>query len=80
MDLPARFEDRICTIDRGVADLWGGLTAQRQRAGRPIGAMDAFIAAIAAYRDFAVVTRNVADFADLPIRVVNPWSEGAVAG
>jgi predicted nucleic acid-binding protein len=39
-----------------------------------MGPMDAFIAAIASQRGFAVVTRNVVDFADIAVEVVNPWS------
>ncbi len=73
-DLADRFEDRICDIDSEVAKVWGRITAQRERAGRPIGPMHAFIAAIAAQRGFAVVTRNVVDFADIAVEVVNPWS------
>ncbi len=43
--------------------------------GRPIGEFDAQIAAIARHHRFAVVTRNVRDFEDCGIELVNPWTE-----
>src|SRR5689334_1913185 len=46
-ELPLRFEKRILTIDSAVADACGKIVAQRDAQGRPIEAMDAFIAATA---------------------------------
>jgi toxin FitB len=43
--------------------------------GRPIGELDAQIAAIAHAHGAAIATRNVEDFADCGVRVVSPWSE-----
>jgi len=72
--LPARFEARLLAIDAETAHGWGRVMARRQAAGRPVGTMDAFIAATAEHHDLTLVTRNVADFAGLGIRLVNPWS------
>jgi toxin FitB len=48
--------------------------AQREAAGRPIGAMDALIAALANVHDMHLVTRDVSDF-DLVVKeIVNPWT------
>jgi hypothetical protein len=41
--------------------------------GRPATAPDAYIAEIAAVRDFAVATRNVGHFEHTGITVINPW-------
>lgn len=49
------------------------LVSHHQAIGRPIGEFDAQIAAIARVRGFAVVTRNVRDFADCGIEIINPW-------
>ena len=73
-DLPARFIGRILDIDAATADSWGRLTARRERAGRPIGAMDGWIAAIAEVHRLTLVTRNSGDFADTVARIENPWT------
>src|SRR5437660_2687162 len=73
-ELPARFEGRILAIDREVALIWGDVVAEREQAGRPIGAMDAFIAATARVRDLTLVTRNTRDFAGSVSAILNPWT------
>ncbi|MBV8538298.1 MAG: type II toxin-antitoxin system VapC family toxin [Alphaproteobacteria bacterium] len=73
-ELLLRFEGRVLPIDEPVADACGKLLALRERAGRPMNAMDAMIAATAEIRGLALVTRNVADF-DASVRsILNPWS------
>jgi len=54
--------------------LFAELVAHRRGIGRPIGEFDAQIAAIARAHGFSVVTRNVRDFDDCGVGVVNPWS------
>jgi len=49
--------------------------AERRRIGRPIAPLDAQIAAIARAHGAAVATRNVADFTDCGIDVVDPWQD-----
>src|SRR3546814_9122433 len=44
-ELPLRFEGRVLSVDEAVADSWGKVVASRETTGRPIGVMDAFIAA-----------------------------------
>jgi toxin FitB len=44
-----------------------------QVAGRPVGTMDAFIAATARHHGLTLVTRNVTDFEVLGLPLVNPW-------
>lgn len=75
-DLPQRFKGRILTIDSSVADAWGELVAERELIGRPITAMDAFIAAIARVNDLTLVTRNVGDFNPSLEKILNPWGKG----
>lgn len=74
--LPLRFDDRLLPVDAETADAWGRIVAAAQAVGRPIGAMDAFIAATAKRHQFTLVTRNVADFEATGIRLFNPWSQG----
>ncbi len=72
-DLPLRFGDRLLAIDMGTADLWGRTIARAQAAGRPIGAMDAFLAATAEQHQLVLVTRNTTDFQAIGTQLFNPW-------
>lgn len=74
VELPARFEDRILPIDSAVADAWGEMVAHRQKQGRPIGTMDAFIAATARTHELTLVTRNHTAFSASMQGIVNPWT------
>lgn len=64
-----RFAGRILSVDLEIADLWGKLSAERPR---PV--VDALLAATAIVHDLTLVTRNVADFADTGVALVNPWT------
>ena len=70
-DLPAFFTGRILGIDTAVADRWGRMVAT---AGRPLPAIDSLLAATAAQHGLVLVTRNVRDFAGLPVQLLDPWA------
>ena len=72
-ELPLRFESRILPVDTEVAEAWGKIVSRSEAAGRPIGAMDAFLAATAETHQMTLVTHNVSDFRLLKA-VLNPWS------
>jgi toxin FitB len=73
-ELPERFASRVLVIDNRVALAWGDVVAERRDVGRPIGAMDAFIAATARVHDLELVTRNTRDFEGSVKTALNPWS------
>jgi predicted nucleic acid-binding protein len=73
--LPARFDGRLLPVDAETADQWGRIVARAQTAGRPIGAMDAFLAAVARQHQLTLVTRNLSDFEAIGVRLLNPWTE-----
>jgi predicted nucleic acid-binding protein len=73
-ELPLRFGARVLPVDAAVADRWGRLVAAREALGRPIGSIDAFIAATAQAHQLALVTRNTADFDGSVQAVVDPWA------
>jgi len=43
-------------------------------AGRPINAFDAAIAAIARSRSLPLATRNLSDFEECGLNVIDPWT------
>ncbi len=69
-DLPIFFSGRILSIDARVADRWGKIVAA---AGRPLPAVDSLIGATAAHHGLSLVTRNVKDFVDMGLDIINPW-------
>ena len=73
-ELLQRFGDRVLPIDAAVADSWGRIVARRETLGRPIGAMDALIAATAQVHDLTLATRNEIDFDSVVSAIVNPWT------
>jgi toxin FitB len=74
-ELPLRFEGRVLPVDHAVADAWGHVVAQGDAVGRPIGAMDALIAATVRVHGLTLVTRNASDFEPVVRVIVNPWIE-----
>jgi predicted nucleic acid-binding protein len=72
-ELPLRFEGRILPVDTNVAEAWGKTVSRSDAEGRPIGVMDAFLAATAEFHHLTLVTRNVSDFQVLKA-VLNPWT------
>ena len=73
-DLPERFRGRILAVDRTVADIWGRLSAEGRRAGRPLPVVDGLLLATAERHGLTFVTRNAADCEDRGVPVLNPWS------
>jgi toxin FitB len=71
--LTAGFRGRILDYDTLAARSYASLTARRQLAGRRMPTADAQIAAICQVHGAQLATRNVADFADAGIALVNPW-------
>ena len=70
------FEGRILPFDSAAAREYADISARRRAAGRPVAPADCQIAAIARSQGMALATRNVRDFEDMDITVVNPWTVG----
>jgi len=69
------FADRILPFDRAAATAFAKIVAERRKLGRPIAQFDAQIASIARCRGASLATRNIADFTDCGIQVINPWRD-----
>jgi len=69
------FQNQILPFDRFCAALYGEIRGTREAVGKPIALEDAMIAATArAYGAEAIATRNLKDFADCGVNIVNPWT------
>lgn len=68
------FEGRILGFGTDAAAPYARIASDRRRAGRPISHFDAQIAAIARTAGAAIATRNIADFEELGLRLVDPWT------
>jgi toxin FitB len=64
---------RVLSFDIDAAMIYAEIAAGRRRIGKPISQIDAQIAAVARSRGAQLATRNVPDFVDCGIVVVNPW-------
>lgn len=69
------FVGRVLSYDNDSADLYAEIGATRRAAGRPISQFEAQIAAVTRSRGADLATRNVKDFEDCGIEVINPWLE-----
>ena len=68
------FEGRILPFDSDAAREYASIASARRAAGRTVAPADCQIAAIARARGMTVATRNVRDFGDIEVEVVDPWT------
>lgn len=68
------YAERVLPFDSAAAPEYARICAARRAAGRPIGQMDAQIAAIARARRARLATRDVTGFEGLGIEVVDPFA------
>lgn len=64
----------VLELNEDAANRSGQIRASRQSQGQPITLADALIAGIASATQSALATRNVRDFDNLGLAVVNPWT------
>ena len=66
---------RVLPFDSTAARSYAEIAAIRRAAGRPISQADCQIASIVRSRGMIVATRNVDDFSETGIEVVDPWAQ-----
>ena len=68
-------EGRVLKFDRLSAERAAEISARRRTVGRTVDAHDTQIAGIVMSRNATLATRNVRDFDDLDMPLVNPWED-----
>ena len=69
----AHFEFAVLSLDEEAARLAGRMRGRREAMGLHAQSADMMIAAITALAGASLATRNVKDFTETGIRIVNPW-------
>jgi predicted nucleic acid-binding protein len=72
-DVRSWFAGRILPVSEEIAEHWGKLAASAKQRGTPLAVVDGVIAATAFQHGLTLVTRNLKDFANLGIDLLNPW-------
>jgi hypothetical protein len=67
------FHGRILDFDLAAAACFGRIGAHRERLGRRMEPFDVIIAAIAMSRGLTLATRDVGDFADIDLNIIDPF-------
>jgi len=70
------FREKILPFSRSTAEIYAPIYKARQRSGLGLGELDLIIAAIATEHDGRLATRNISDFEETGVELVNPWEDG----
>ncbi|MGA2716394.1 MAG: type II toxin-antitoxin system VapC family toxin [Bryobacteraceae bacterium] len=73
VDVRSWFAGRILAVTESIAERWGHLAATAKQKGVTLAVVDGVIAATALEHGLTLVTRNVKDFSDLGVVLLNPW-------
>jgi predicted nucleic acid-binding protein len=68
------FAGQVLSFDSDAADMYAEIAATRRLAGKPISQIDAIIVGITRSRGASLATRNLSDFEDCGIDIINPWA------
>ncbi len=68
------FEGRVLDFDETAAHQYGKLMSYRKQEGHPMSVLDGQIASIASVHGFGVATRNVRDFEECGLLIINPFA------
>jgi len=72
-NLEIGFEERVIDFDAKVAKVWAEMTSAIEAQGKPMASFDSIIAATARANSCTLVTRNVRDFINAGVELINPW-------
>ena len=71
------FNYRILEFTEQAARKYAIVMGDRKRIGRPMGVPDGQIASIALAKGFSVATRNIKDFEECGLQLINPFNENS---
>lgn len=74
-DLVPNFHRRILEIDRRVMTTWAKMIADLKIKGIVRPSFDSLIEAVALHHHLILVTRNVKNFQNSPVTILNPWED-----
>jgi predicted nucleic acid-binding protein len=69
------FRGRILNFDMAAAQQFARISVDRERIGRRLEPIDAMIAAIALVHRMTLVTRNIYEFADIGLELIDPFAQ-----
>ena len=69
-----KFIDHVLAFDGDASHIFAAIASARRKAGQPIGQFDCQIAAIARSHGAAIATRDLRDFADCGVELIDPWA------
>ena len=76
-ELRVRFAGRILSIDAGVA-IDGERRPRVKAKGAVLSTIDGLLAATALHHNLTIVSRNIGDFTQTHVPVLNPWKHMAI--
>ncbi|MDB6132919.1 MAG: putative plasmid stability protein [Verrucomicrobiales bacterium] len=72
-----RMDGRILSFNTGVSHVWGQLMAGWEKKSIIVPSLDSQLAATAHRHGLTMVTRNVADFQNTGVKLLNPFEGGS---
>jgi predicted nucleic acid-binding protein len=74
-DIRKQFGSRILPLTEQTFLIWGKMMGDFEQKGIVRPALDSFLEATALEHDLILVTRNVRNFQDSSVTILNPWDE-----
>jgi toxin FitB len=74
VELKSRFSERILPVNLEIADRWGLLAAAAGKQAKPLAVIDGLLAATALHHNLTLVSRNISDFTNASVPLINPWT------
>lgn len=71
------FAEAVLPYDGAAARAYAQMQGARRQAGSPLSVEDGMIAATCSVHDAGLATRNIKNFEDLGLRLVDPWAAQA---
>ncbi|OHD67942.1 MAG: hypothetical protein A2W19_06755 [Spirochaetes bacterium RBG_16_49_21] len=72
-DFQEVYKDATLPITDNICIRWGKERARRKHRGIHIPVIDGLIACTASEHNYILVTRNISDFANMTVQILNPW-------